>query len=151
MHGTSGWRRGCRCGRCRTAHTEDNAARRRAAKVIPLDPEAEAGPLESALIAEIEALAGDVQWTHAMARLERQALIAARIVDVAVSSGRLSLCAVQNRVIHECVDRLAALIAAAKVKEDPVPAGSGDGLDEDGPITDLDRFVESLTKMPRTD
>lgn len=129
----------------------DNAARRRAAATVPLDSDAEPGPLESAVAAEIETLAGDVAWTHAMVRLQRQALIAARIVDVAVSSGRLSLCAVQNRVIHECIDRLGALIAAAKVQEDPAPLDADRGLDEYGRITDLDRFVESLSKMPRTD
>lgn len=129
VHSASGYARGCRCERCRADHAAKQAERRRRKRVAeapamtpaPDDEDLEPGRLESKVSAEIEALAGDNIWTLEMSRLEEQALIAARIVDRAMSGGKLHLTTPQHRIIRESVAELRRLlspVAAAGVTDD---------------------------------
>ncbi|MFF2297403.1 hypothetical protein [Arthrobacter sp. NPDC058127] len=141
-HGASGYRHhNCRCETCRAGHSE--AQRRRRAKVdgmpfvparpgpavvsapfpaFPADdpPVVERGPApestESAVEAEIDALAVRAGiWTKECARLESQAMSAARIVDKVIADGRVHMAPAHYRLITQAMAELRAILAPARI------------------------------------
>jgi hypothetical protein len=95
--------------------------------------------METKLTAEIDSLAGLNAWTPECARLEEQALTAARIIDLAMSSGRLHLTPPQNKVINDSLARLRQIVAPIAA---PAPAPSPLRLGADS----VEDFVASLQR-----
>lgn len=159
-HGASGYRRHkCRCDVCRAGHAAEQAAARRKRRpsragrsaeagppvrgpvVPPAGVVPSAGPLEAKTAAEIEELAGLSPWTRECARLEEQALTAARIVDKCMVDGRLHLTTPQHKVIRDALADLKLILAPVRAP------GRTDG--RTALEIEADEFVASLTKFDR--
>ena len=152
VHGASGYRRGCRCEKCRAGQRDKQAQRRKAGRsgagsgsagaLVPPGPlAASAGPLEAKVAAEIEELAGLSPWTRECARLEEQAILASRIVDKCMTDGRLHLTTPQHKIIRDALGELRRLLAP--VRDDP---GRRD-LRTQAEVA-ADDFVGGLTAYP---
>ncbi|WP_284751110.1 hypothetical protein [Arthrobacter sp. efr-133-R2A-120] len=157
-HGASGYRHhNCRCEVCREGHSE--AQRRRRAKLdgmsfvpakagltvvrapfpaFPADdpPVVERGPApestESAVEAEIDALAVRAGiWTKECARLESQAMSAARIVDKVIADGRVHLAPAHYRLVNDALEKLRVILAPVR------QTGDADAFEDD-------EFIRSL-------
>lgn len=144
LHGSAGYRIGCRCSRCRDGHrvkqNEYNARKR--GEVVP--PAPVSSPVAGdAPIGEIERLADalitvlDVVGAEADL-LAAEALAAARVMDEARATWRPHLLGPAAKLLHECLDRLRAVSS-------PRPAR----LDVDDPdVFDVEALVASIGRQP---
>lgn len=145
-HGASGYRRGCRCDKCREGQRLRMRAQRGSERlgspapdspVLPHggagEPESSAsGVMEAKIAREIEDLATGRPWTSACERLEEQALTAARIIDTVMSDGRLHLSTPQHRIIREALGELREILhpVSAAAAVDPAVASEAARLDQ---------------------
>lgn len=125
--GQPGYRRGCRCEKCRKGHREAVAAwraRKRQAQqqnqpaeqptkpLAPLtsapvlDMEAPAGPIERALAGDLEQLVGEPPWKSTWSEI---ALYNARLLDQIARLDRLDLVSPIQLRTMEVLDRLRAV------------------------------------------
>lgn len=117
-HGQAGYRRGCRCEACRSGH-RDAARRYREGKRKPVvkpepllaplvdvpevDTVAPAGPIESALARELEALVGEPPWKRTLSAM---LLGNAKVLDQVAAHERFDVISgLQTRML-DMMDRL---------------------------------------------
>ena len=125
-HGISGYRRGCKCEVCRAAkrdYMREWRARSRDAAVpdveaqpAPAEPRspvkatptldlgAEPGPVESALVQDVEAPAGEVLWSGTLVAMAR---LNARVMDQVHEIDRLDLVSPLQLRMLEILNRMA--------------------------------------------
>lgn len=136
-HGASGYRRRCRCEICRAGHAQDQRVRRASGiprrsgltavhpTVSPVPPvadgnfEASAGRRASKLIEgltsrQIDDMAQGLFWTSECARLEGQALTAARVIDQVILDGRVHLAPAHFRLLNDALEKLRVNLVPAR-------------------------------------
>lgn len=159
-HGAGGYRRHkCRCEVCRAGHAAEQRVQRtkavdrkpisqfpvRSARPIDDAPvttesgtaskESNAGSTEAKTARQIEDLAAASKaWSSECARLEDQALTAARIVDTVIADGRVHLAPAHFRLLNNTLDRLQEIL----FKEQPERRKEGTEGD------DFDLWLEAI-------